>query len=138
MFSLRESSHRICRATLAPTVGTRQGLPGVVYEMIKVTADGGSECNDCMACNDIIAEARIPVDWKKAFVSLFEGNGGSLECGSFSAIKLLELLLKIAERVREMLIRTRVQVDEKQFGFMTGKGTTDIIFIVRQMMERNT
>ena len=36
-----------------------------------------------------------------------------------------------------MRIRSQVQVDEMQFGFMQGKGTTDAIFVVRQMVEKH-
>jgi len=30
-------------------------------------------------------------------------------------------------------IREQIDIDDMQFGFMKGKGTTDAIFIVRQM-----
>ena len=33
-------------------------------------------------------------------------------------------------------IRSRVQLDEMQFGFRPGRGTTDAIFIVRQLQEK--
>jgi len=35
----------------------------------------------------------------------------------------------------EHRIRQQIEVDDMQFGFMKGKGTTDAIFIVRQMQE---
>ena len=35
----------------------------------------------------------------------------------------------IEERVRKI-----VKIDSMQFGFMAGRGTTDAIFIVRQLM----
>ena len=44
--------------------------------------------------------------------------------------------MKIIERILERRLREQVQIDELQFGFMPGKGTTDAIFIVRQMQER--
>ena len=39
--------------------------------------------------------------------------------------------MKIVEKVLEMRIRSLVEVDEVQFGFMPGRGTTDALFIVR-------
>ena len=33
-------------------------------------------------------------------------------------------------------MRNIVKLDEMQFGFMAGKGTTDAIFIVRQLQEK--
>ena len=44
--------------------------------------------------------------------------------------------MKILERVLEKRIRSQVQVDDMQFGFTPGRGTTDAIFIVRQIIEK--
>ena len=45
--------------------------------------------------------------------------------------------MKILEHLEEGLIRQRVEIDEMQCGFMLGCGTTDTIFIVRQLQEKN-
>ena len=36
----------------------------------------------------------------------------------------------------ERRIREKVKIDAMQFGFMPGKGTTDVIFTVWQMQEK--
>ena len=36
----------------------------------------------------------------------------------------------------ENRIRQQIDIDDMQFGFIKGKGTTDAIFIVRQMQEK--
>ena len=41
------------------------------------------------------------------------------------------------ERVLEKRIRWQVSIDNMQFGFMPGKGTTDVIFIMRQVQEKH-
>jgi len=43
--------------------------------------------------------------------------------------------MKVVERIFEHRIRQQVEVDDRQFGFMKGKGTTDAIFIAIQMQE---
>jgi len=58
-----------------------------------------------------------------------------MECGSYRGIKLLEHAVKVVERIFEHRIRQQIEVDDMQFGFMKGKGTTDAIFTVRQMQE---
>ena len=44
--------------------------------------------------------------------------------------------LKVLERVVEVMIRDIVDLDSMQFGFRPGRGTTDAIFILRQMQEK--
>src|SRR5579862_7489227 len=43
--------------------------------------------------------------------------------------------MKGFERVIEVRIRKIVNIDNMQFGFQSGVGTTDAIFIVRQLQE---
>ena len=44
--------------------------------------------------------------------------------------------MKVMERVLERRLRMKVNIDDMQFGFMSGKGTVDAIFIVRQLQEK--
>ena len=37
----------------------------------------------------------------------------------------------------EKIIQTLVAIDEMQFGFVSGKGTNDVIFILRQLQEKH-
>jgi len=43
--------------------------------------------------------------------------------------------MKVVEKIFEHRIRQQIEVDDMQFGFMKGKGTTDDIFTVRQVQE---
>ena len=70
-------------------------------------------------------------------VTCYKGKGDPLVCGSYIAIKLLEQPMKVFERVLEKRIRCQVSIDNMQFGFMPGKGTTDAIFIMRQVQEKH-
>ena len=45
--------------------------------------------------------------------------------------------MKGIERVIEKIIRERISIDDMQFGFMPGRGTTDAIFILRQLQEKH-
>ena len=45
--------------------------------------------------------------------------------------------MKVRERVLEKRIRCQVSIVNMQFGFMPGKGTTDAIFIMRQVQEKH-
>ena len=45
-------------------------------------------------------------------------------------------VMKVFERVIERKMRNLVSLDDMQFGFRPGRGTTDAIFIVRQIQEK--
>ena len=88
-------------------------------------------------CNAIIKEGSIPADWKRSWiVNVYKGKGDALECGSYRGIKLLEQVMKVYERVLENRVRQKVEINAFQFGFRSGCGTTDAIFIVRQLQKR--
>ena len=57
-----------------------------------------------------------------------------MDCGACRGVKLLEHAMKIVERVLKNRIRELVMIDEMQFSFMPGKGTTHVLFIVRRML----
>ena len=48
---------------------------------------------------------------------------------------MLEHATKVVERIFEHRIRQRIVIDDMQFGFRKGKGTTDAICMARQMQE---
>ena len=45
--------------------------------------------------------------------------------------------MKLWERIMDQRIREETSIGEEQFGFMPGKGTTDAVFILRQIMEKH-
>ena len=69
-------------------------------------------------------------------VPLYKGKGNVLECSNYCTIKLLEHEMKVVERVFEKRLRIKVEIREEQHEFVVGKGTTDVIFILRQLQEK--
>ena len=65
---------------------------------------------------------------------IYKGKGDPMECGSYRGIKLLEHAMKVVERIFKNRIWQHIDIEDMQFGFMKGKGTTDAIFIVRQTL----
>ena len=113
------------------------GPSGIVAEMLKPVGEAGAvEVRDLI--EDIISEGCIPTDWQESFiVNLYKGKGDALNRGNYMGLKLIEQVMKVLERVVEGLIRQRVEIDEMQCGFMSGRGTTVAIFIVRQLQEKH-
>ena len=44
--------------------------------------------------------------------------------------------MKVWERIIEARLRDRVEISKQQYGFMPGKGTTDLMFALRLLMEK--
>ena len=117
--------------------GKAAGPSGIVAEMLKPVGEAGAvEVRDLI--EDIISEGCIPTDWQESFiVNQYKGKGDALNRGNYRGLKLIEQAMKVLECVVEGLIRQRVEIDEMQCGFMSGCGTTDAIFIVRQLQEQH-
>ena len=59
-----------------------------------------------------------------------------MECSNYRGIRLLEHGLKVYEKILEMRLKKLIQLDDRQYGFRSGKSTTDPIFILRQLQEK--
>ena len=127
----------ITKAISKMASGKAAGPSGIVAEMLKPVGEAGAvEVRDLI--EDIISEGCIPTDWQESFiVNLYWGKGDALNRGNYRSLKLIEQVMKVLERVVEGLVRQRVEIDEMQCGFMSGRGTTDAIFIVRQLQEKH-
>ena len=79
----------------------------------------------------------IQSDWDESFIlNLYKGKGKALERGNYHCLKRTDQVMKLLERVLDFFIHEMVNIDEMQFSFVSGKDTTDTIFIVRQLQEK--
>jgi len=69
-------------------------------------------------------------------ITNLQGKRDPIQCGSYRGIELLKHAMKVVERIFEHRIWQQVNIDDKQFGFVKGKGNTNAIFIVRQIQEK--
>ena len=111
------------------------GTSEVSVEMIVASGEIGVQVM-MELCQRVLDDRGMPDEWKTSvMLSIFKGKSDVMSCGSYRGVKLLEHAMKIVERVLERRIRTLVNLNKIQFGFMPGKGTVDAIFIVRRMQE---
>ena len=76
-------------------------------------------------------QEHIPDEWRECvLVFIYKEKGDVQECQNYRGIKLLSHTMKIWERKVDKRVRGEVEVAEKQFGFMPGRGTTNAIFIL--------
>ena len=115
--------------------GKATGTSEVSVEMIVASGEIGVKVM-MELCQRVLDGRGMPDEWKTSvIVPIFKGKGDVMSCGSYRRVKLPEHAMKIVERVLEKRIRTLVNLNKIEFGFMPGKGTVDAIFIVRRMQE---
>ena len=118
--------------------GKAPGMDGVRVEMIK---EGGVAVLQWLVrVFDICFMLSIvPVDWVIAcMVPLYKGKGDMHECSNFRGISLLTVVGKVYGRILINRIRDKTEnvIAEVQSGFRGGRGSTDQIFIDRQIYEK--
>ena len=113
--------------------GKAAGPSGIVVGMIKAAGDTGATMIRDLA-TAIIRDGKVPADWEESFiVCLYKGKGDALDRGNYQGLKLTEQAIK---RIVDGFIRQVVSIDDSQFGFVPGRGTTDAIFVVRELQEK--
>ena len=116
-------------------LGKATGPSEVSVEMIVASGEIGVKVM-MELCQRVFDGRGMPDERKSSvIVPIFKGKGDVMSCRSYRGVKLLEHAMKIVERTLERRIRTLVNSNEMQFGFMPGQGTVDAIFIVRRMQE---
>ena len=116
--------------------GKASGPSCAVTKMLKASSDICSELTADLT-NSIIRENVMSIEWGDSFIfGVFKGKGEAIDRGNHRGLKLTEHVLKVVERIIEVTIRDVVNVDDMPFGFMLGPGTTDAIFILRQIQEQ--
>ena len=116
--------------------GKAAGPSGIVVEMIKAAGDTGAIMIRDLA-TVFIPDGKVAADLEESFiVCLYKGKGDALDRGNYRGLKLTEQAMMILERIVDGLIRQVVSIEDSQFGFVPGRGTTDVIFLVRQLQEK--
>ena len=114
----------VLKALKKMKVGKAAGPSGIVVERLKASPN---LCCKVIAelANAIVREEKMPTEWKESIIlSLYKGKGDALNRGNYRGLKLTEQVLKVVERVVEELLRDFVNIDDMQFGFCPGRGTT--------------
>jgi hypothetical protein len=116
--------------------GKASGPSGIIVEMLKAAGETGITFLRELITS-VMIHGRIPEDWEKSFIlNLYKGKGDALNRGNYRELKLTEHVMKVMERIVDEMIRELISIDEMQFAFVPGRGTTDAIFIIRQLQEK--
>lgn len=82
---------------------------------------------------------QVPEDWSKAIICPIYKKGEKTDCGNYRGISLLSHAGKIYERVLERRLRVIVEekIGEWQHGFRPGRGTIDLVFALKMLLEKS-
>ena len=115
--------------------GKATGLSEVDSEIIIASGDTRIKVM-VEVCQRVLDGRGMPEERKTSVVvPIFKGKGYVMSCGAYRGVKVLELAMKIVERVLEKRIRCLVNMNNMQFSFMPGTETIDTVFILRRMQE---
>ena len=67
--------------------------------------------------------------------AIFKGKGDRLNPNSYREIKLLDHAFELYEKVLDGHVHEVADIDKMQYGFMSGKGTVDAVFVLRRLKE---
>ena len=86
-----------------------------------------------------VRESEVPPsDWSKMLVIPIHKKGDKMDPNNYRVIALLSIPVKVFYRIlinRSVDITER-SLNESQYGFRPGRGTTGAIFIARQIIEK--
>jgi Reverse transcriptase (RNA-dependent DNA polymerase) len=80
----------------------------------------------------------MPDEWRRSIlVPIFKNKGDIQSCINYRGIKLMSHTIKLWEKVIEHRLKKLTTIFKNQFGFMSERPTMDVIFLIRQLMERH-
>ena len=126
--------------TKAITKMKTRKAPGTDEITIEVIKAGGEKMIDMLlkVFGTILAFEKTPIDFSKMIVCPVYKKGDKFLMSNYRAIALLsipgKIFLKILlERMKEIVER---KLKESQYGFRSGRGTVDAIFVIRMIIEK--
>ena len=112
------------------------GPSGIIIDMLKAAGNDGIVFLGELITS-VMMNGKIPRDWGMSFIlSLYKGKGDALDRGSYRGFKLTEHVMKVMEKIVDEIIRAMIDIDEMQYAFVQERGTTEAIFITRQLQEK--
>ena len=88
--------------------------------------------------NSIWENEKTPTDFSKMVISPIHKKGDRSVRANYRAISLLSIPGKIFQRILSKRIEEKVKTkySESQYGFRLGRATVDVIFFIRQIIEK--
>jgi hypothetical protein len=119
--------------------GRATGEDGLPAEVFKAAGPEGVRLLKTVF-NIAFRDEVVPDDWLNAIIyPIWKKKGMRTDCNNHRGIALLSHAGKIYERIIEQRIRRNVEdkLGDWQYGYRPGMGTTDLIFTLKMILEKN-
>ena len=113
------------------TKGRAPGTDEMRVEMIMAAGESGISWTK--------RQGKVPEEWRTGLiVPIRKKKGDVQDPGKYRGITLLSHIIKLLERILDVRIRRKVEQElgEEKQRFRKGRGTTDGMFALRQMVEK--
>ena len=90
-------------------------------------------------CNKVWCSGHVPDDWHEAVVSAIFKKGDPASCENYRPISLLAIGHKLFATILLRRLKAAgadARIWPTQFGFRTGRGCADALFVARRLLER--
>ena len=129
-----ELKEAIARMRKGKAVG-EDGLP------VEIMAAAGEEARQHLlrVMQTAFRTETVPADWQKGVINPIFKKGEKTVCENHRGITLLSHSGKVYSSIIERRLRTHVEarIGDWQHGFREGRGTSDLIFTMKMLMEKN-
>ena len=120
--------------------GKAGGETGILPEMLKAAC-----CEEefmewlLELVKDVWRECQVPTDWCDAVIVPIPKKGDLKQCDNWRGVALLDVVGKVVARILQQRLQKLAEdeLPESQCGFREGRSCTDMIFTIRQLVEKS-
>ena len=118
--------------------GKAAGRDSITAELLKVDKDLAAKQMEKLF-KVIWEEEVIPDEWKQGIIVKIPKKGDLTVCDNYRSIMLLCVLSKVFTRtiINRLYDEVNKHLRQEQAGFRRGRGTTEQIFILRNIIEQS-
>ena len=120
--------------------GKAAGKLGILPEMVKAGCCNANFLNTMLdLVHTVWQEKEVPKEWADAVLVPIPKKGDLGKCGNWWGVALLEVVGKVVAKVLQERLQqlAEEELPESQCGFRRGRGCSDMIYTVRQLVEKS-
>ena len=88
---------------------------------------------------DVWRECQVPTDWCDAVIVPIPKKGDLKQCDNWRGVALLDVVGRVVARILQQRLQKLAEdeLPESQCGLREGRSCTDMIFTIRQLVEKS-